>query len=368
MEQALSIGPHSSTWQVQEDLEAGLQGIMTVREVNVEREPPFTVIFTGRLLCDAETVLPILEQRFASSGCVPLIRRHGQDDMVVAVEHTARVGKQRIWLNLLLFGATFVTTTAAGAALVGADVWRNPAAILLGLPFSLTLLAILVTHELGHYFMGKWHGVHVTLPYFIPMPFSILGTFGAFIQMNGPIRNRRQLFDVGFAGPLAGFVVALPLFILGLLWSEVSRAPFGMMVVGLGDSLLTAILKGLLQPTLVGQTLQWHPVAIAAYFGILLTGVNLLPAGQLDGGHISYALFGRAARPVAVVTLAVLVLMGMLIWRGWFIWAGFIFLSGLRHPTPLDDVTPLDRARVLIGVGAFVLFALTLIPAPFPNS
>ena len=132
MEQAISIGQHSSTWQVQEDLEAGLQGIMAVREVNVEREPPFTVIFTGRLLCDAETALPILEQRFAAAGCVPLIRRHGQDDMVVAVEHTARVGKQRIWLNLLLFGATFVTTTAAGAALVGADVWRNPAAILVG--------------------------------------------------------------------------------------------------------------------------------------------------------------------------------------------------------------------------------------------
>ena len=256
MEQAIPIGHHSSTWQVQEDLEAGLQGIMAVREVNVEREPPFTVVFTGHLLCDAETALPILEQRFAEAGCVPLIRRHGQDDMIVAVEHTARVGKQRVWLNLILFGATFVTTTAAGAALVGADVWRNPAAIFLGLPFSLTLLAILVTHELGHYFMGKWHGVHVSLPYFIPMPFSILGTFGAFIQMNGPIRNRRQLFDVGFAGPLAGFVVALPLFILGLLWSEVTRPSFGMMVVGLGDSLLTALLMGLLQPTL-GRTVSY---------------------------------------------------------------------------------------------------------------
>jgi membrane-associated protease RseP (regulator of RpoE activity) len=363
MEQAIRIGQHSSTWQVQEDLEAGLQGIMAVREVNVEREPPFTVVFTGRLLCDAETALPILEQRFAAAGCVPLIRRHGQDDMVVAVEHTVTASKPYVWLKLLLLGATFVTTMAAGAWWAGVDVWRNPIEILTGLPFAVTLLIILGTHELGHYFMGRWHGVQVSLPYFIPMPISILGTFGAFIRMNGPIRNRRQLFDVGFAGPLAGFVVALPLFILGLLWSEVTRLPD----LGLGDSLLTALLKELLQPTLAGQTLQWNLVAIAAYFGILLTGVNLLPAGQLDGGHIAYSLFGRLARPIALVTVAVLVVMGRLVWTGWFVWAVFILLSGLRHPTPLDDVTPLDRGRVLIGVGAFLLFVLTLIPVPFSN-
>jgi membrane-associated protease RseP (regulator of RpoE activity) len=318
-------------------------------------------------LCDADTALPILEQRFAAVGCVPLIRRRGQDDVVVAVEHTVAANKQRLWLVLLLLGATFVTTTVAGASLAGADLLRAPLEIVTGLPFSLTLLVILGTHELGHYFMGRWHGIHVTLPYFIPMPFSALGTFGAFIQMRGPIRNRRQLFDVGFAGPVAGLVVALPLFILGLLWSEITRMPYGMMARELGDSLLTALLKGLLQPVTAGQTLQWHPVAIAAYFGILLTGVNLLPAGQLDGGHIAYALFGRAARAVAVVTLVILVLMGMLVWNGWYVWAGFVFLTGLRHPTPLDDVTPLDRGRLLVGVGAFVLFVLTLIPAPFPN-
>jgi membrane-associated protease RseP (regulator of RpoE activity) len=311
--------------------------------------------------------LPILEERFAASGCVPLIRRRGQEDLVVAVQHETATSKPRVWINLLLLAATFVTVTAAGAELAGWDVWRNPATIVEGLPFSLTLLLILATHELGHYFMGRWHRVQVSLPYFIPIPGSLLGTFGAFIQMRGPIRSRQQLFDVGFAGPLAGFAVALPLFILGLLWSEVTRVPFGMRYVGLGDSLLTALLKELLQPVGAGQALQWHPVAIAAYFGILLTGVNLLPAGQLDGGHIAYALFGRAARAVAVVTLVILVLMGMLVWNGWYVWAGFVFLTGLRHPTPLDDVTPLDRGRLLVGVGAFVLFVLTLIPAPFPN-
>lgn len=367
MEQALGIGQSGASWEVQQDLEAALEGILAVREVQVEREPPFTIAFSGRLLCDAQSALPILEERFAASGCVPLIRRRGQDDLVVAVEHAVSASRQRVWLNLLLLGATFVTVTAAGAELSGTEVWRNPTTILAGLPFSLTLLLILATHELGHYFMGKWHGVQVSLPYFIPIPGSLLGTFGAFIQMRGPIRNRQQLFDVGFAGPLAGFAVALPLFILGLLGSEVTRVPFGMAYAGLGDSLLTAWLKDLLQPVAAGQALQWHPVAIAAYFGILLTGVNLLPAGQLDGGHIAYALFGRAARPVAIATVLALVVLGMLVWPGWYLWAGLIFLSGLRHPTPLDDVTRLDRGRLLIGVGAFVLLALTLIPKPFPS-
>lgn len=367
MEQVSAITQNNATWQLQRDLEAGLLGIMAVREAQVEQGTPFAVIFTGRLLCDAETALPVLEERFAAFGFVPLIRRHGQDDMVIAVQHAITVAKPRVWLNLLLFGLTFVTTTAAGASLAGANVLRNPLDFFSGLPFSVTLLVILTSHELGHYFMGKWHRVQVSLPYFIPLPLSGLGTLGAFIQMRGPIRNRRQLFDVGFAGPLAGFVVALPLFILGLLVSDVARAPFGALIPELGDSTLTAFLKDLLQPTLAGQVLRWHPVAIAAYFGILLTGVNLLPAGQLDGGHIAYALFGRAARPIAVITLVVLLAMGYLLWSGWYIWALFIFLSGLRHPTPLDDVTPLDRDRILIGVGAFLLFVLTLIPAPFPE-
>lgn len=367
MEQTSAMAQDSAASPAEHELEAELAGIFAVREVYVEREAPSAIIFTGRLLCDAATALPLLEQRFAAHGCVPLIRRRGQEDVVIAVEHATQTSKQRLWLNALLLGATFVTMTAAGASLSGGDLLRDPGAILSGLPFSLTLLAILITHELGHYFMGRWHGVQVSLPYFIPVPFSLLGTFGAFIRMSGPIRNRHQLFDVGFAGPLAGLAVALPLFVLGLLWSEITRIPYGMAAPDLGDSLLTALLKGLLQPVHAGQALQWHPVAIAAYFGILLTGVNLLPAGQLDGGHIAYALFGRLARPIAIATLVVLVLMGWLFWQGWYVWAVFIFLTGLRQPAPLDDVTPLDLGRVLIGVAAFVVFALTLIPAPFPE-
>ena len=357
------IAPGGALDPVLQALEAGLEGILDVQEVQIEREPPFAIVFTGRLLCDAATALPILEQRFAASGCVPLIRKRGHEDVVVAVEHQTAQAKSRSWLSAVLFAATLVTTTAAGATLAGANLWRHPLEIVSGLPFSLTLLIILATHEMGHYTMGKWHGVQVSLPYFIPIPFSLLGTFGAFIRMSGPIRNRQQLFDVGFAGPLAGLVVAVPLFVLGLLWSDASSV----LLPPLGDSALTAFLKELLHPALPGRALTWHPVALAAYFGILLTGVNLLPAGQLDGGHIAYALFGKAARPVAIATLVGLVLMGWFLWPGWYVWAIFIFLTGLRHPTPLDDVTHLDRGRIAIGVGALVIFALTLIPAPFPT-
>lgn len=343
-------------------LRAELSDVLFVSEIQAEEGPQPTIAFTGRLLRDAESALSTLLHRFGPLGYTPLIRRRGQQDVVVAVEGVIAPSRSRPLVNLLLLLATIATTTFAGSMLAGADLLRHPLAIVRGLPYALTLLLILGTHELGHYLMGRWHGTQVTLPYFIPVPFG-LGTFGAFIQMRSPIRNRRALFDVGFAGPIAGFAVALPLFIVGLLLSSV--VPAYQSGIILGKSLLMKFLLDLIQPHGPGYVVALHPIAIAAYFGFLVTGFNLLPAGQLDGGHIAYAMLGPAARPLAILTFLVMILLGALFWMGWFFWAALIFVMGLRHPMPLNDVTPLDPARQLIGLGALLLFILTFVPAPF---
>jgi membrane-associated protease RseP (regulator of RpoE activity) len=358
MEQVLLLGQDNPTVRLQ----AELYDILAVSEVRSQGGPRSAITFSGRLLRDAESALATLMSRFHAHGYTPLIRRNGKQDVVVAVKGVFAPGRSRPWINLLLLVATIFTTTLAGALLQGVNLLRNPLDLVAGLPFALTLLLILGTHELGHYFMGRWHGVQVSLPYFIPVPLG-LGTFGAFIQMKSPVRNRQALFDVGFAGPIAGFVVALPLLVFGLLLSDV--VPASRTGMDLGSSLVVGFLSDLLRPHGPGSAVALHPVAVAAYFGILITGFNLLPAGQLDGGHVAYAVLGSAARPVAVLTLIAMVIMGAMLWSGWYIWALLVLFTGLRHAAPLNDVTPLDMPRRLIGLGAILLFVLTFIPKPF---
>ncbi|MFZ2360752.1 MAG: site-2 protease family protein [Anaerolineae bacterium] len=362
MDQALILAPNDVAASARFELLTDVRDVFAVDRLTTQNGKQPALLFYGRLLTDADTALDLLEPRFAARGFTPMLQRSGEDQLLIAVPGVAGQGRTRLWLHLLLVLATIGTTTLAGAMLAGVNLARDPAGILIGIPFSLTLMTILTAHELGHYFMGKWHRVQVSLPYFIPVPFS-LGTFGAFIQMRSPIRNRRELFDVGFAGPMVGFVVALALLIFGLALSDALRA-FRTFGPPLGDSLLTSLLTNLLRPQETATILSRNPIALAAYFGILLTGINLLPAGQLDGGHIAYALFGRSARPLAVATVVVLFVLGVLYWQGWFLWAGLIFLTGLRHATPLNDVTPIDRDRWLIAVGVLVIFVLTFIPQP----
>jgi membrane-associated protease RseP (regulator of RpoE activity) len=340
-------------------LQAALHDVMAVEEVRYQAGKEPAIFFKGRLLCDAEVALDRLLGRFELLGYTPLIRRQGDQDLVIAYAEVFGPTKSRLWVPVVLFLATVATTTLVGAGIAGANLLRNPLSILQGVPFAATLLLILGIHELGHYAMGRWHGVQVSLPYFIPVPLG-LGTFGAFIQMKSPMRDRTSLFDIGLAGPVAGFMVALPLLVVGLMLSEV-RVGTGTM----GRSLLTHMLINLLQPHGPGFAVQLHPVAIAAYFGILLTGFNLLPAGQLDGGHIAYAALGRAARPLALFTLVTMVLLGIFMWQGWLLWAAFVFFTGLRHPSPLNDITPIDAPRRALALAAVLLLAVTFIPVPF---
>ena len=291
-----------------------------------------------------------------------MLRKHHEQDVVLATPGIVRAGTYNPAINVVLFLATVLTTLFTGAMLAGANPLRNPAGLLTGAPFAFTLLGILGVHELGHYFVGRRHGVAVTLPYFIPVPFG-LGTFGAFIQMKSPVTNKKALFDVGIAGPLAGFLVAVPLLVAGLLLSPIVRMPGG--THALGSSLLVEWITTLVRPHPAGYAVFLNPVAFAAWFGLLVTGINLLPIGQLDGGHIAYALFGGRARYLGWVVVVALVVMGLTFWQGWLTWAFLAFLFGVRHPAPLDEITELNAARRLLGLLTLGLLFLLITPAPF---
>lgn len=319
-----------------------------------------TWMFTGRLLQDPDRTFDTLQNRFSRLGYVPLLRQRGEEDVIFAVPAPRESRNSRWIINLLLFLATVATTLMAGASIAGRPVTR-PLDILSGVPFAVTLLAILGTHELAHYFVARWHGLRVTLPYFIPVPFSLLGTFGAFIQMRSPVPNKKALFDVGLAGPLAGLLVALPLTILGLVLSPPPHPG----VPTLGGSLLFDLLKRIfVGPIPAGYAIRLHPMAVAGWFGLLVTAINLVPAGQLDGGHIGYAVFGQHYPTVARLAFLALIGLGFISWN-WFMWAFLIFMTGLDHPPTLNTISPLDPFRRVLGIGAFVLGLLIFSPVPF---
>jgi len=241
---------------------------------------------------------------------------------------------------------------------------KNPAEILKGIPFSFTLMGILLAHELGHYLIARKHGLDVTLPYFIPAP-SIIGTFGAFIKMRSPVRDRRMLLDVGAAGPLVGVAVSIPFLILGFRLSEVKLIE-GQVGMSLGSSLLLSLLSWLVVgPIPNGYDIVIHPVGFAGWIGLLVTSLNLLPIGQLDGGHVAYALLGERQNKISRYVFLAILALGIFGWQGWLLWSLLLFIMGFRHPPPLDWRVPLDRKRKIIGWLTVAVFVLTFIPVPF---
>lgn len=268
-------------------------------------------------------------------------------------------------VNVLLFAATLVTTTIAGA--LNADVplhelgsrWSE------GLAFSVTLMSILLAHEMGHYLFARAYGVQATLPFFLPGPPLLIGTFGAFIRLRSMPRDRRALFDIGAAGPWAGFVIALPASWYGLTLSEVHRLPPIGSGTWFGDSILFKLLvHGTVGSIPQGYDIFLHPIALAGWFGLFVTSLNLLPIGQLDGGHVVYSLFGARHRVIARAFLFALLGLGFLGWSGWFLWAVLVTVAGIDHPPTPDRVTQLDPARRGAGYATLALFVLTLVPVP----
>ena len=273
-----------------------------------------------------------------------------------------------LW-NFLLFVVTLVTTTAAGAANDGIPLSEFPSHWRVGLPFSLTLMTILLAHEMGHYLVARRHGVRVTLPYFLPGPPFLTGTFGAFIRMKSPPPTRRVLFDIGAAGPWAGFCVAVPAVLYGLSRSEIRPIPPTFEGLEFGDSLLFKMLARLMFGRIPhGFDIMLDPIALAGWFGLFVTVLNLLPVGQLDGGHVIYAMFGRRHRWIARAFLVITVAIGFLGWLGWFLWAALMLFVGVDHPRTIDHEVELDGFRRFAGWMTLAVFVLTFIPVPIAPS
>jgi membrane-associated protease RseP (regulator of RpoE activity) len=380
---------------------------MAVESIRTPEAPaPESLEVRGRLLRPSADVFSRWLAEFNNKGFTPFLRH---DDSTGATSGVQNVVLQVLtgvvprtqsnpWINLALFVVTVLSTLFVGV-LYGVDVpldpnagflelmWQiltTPSLLVRGLPFAITLLGILSAHEFGHYFAARYHKVAVTLPYFLPMPLGF-GTLGAFIRLKEPVPDRRKLFDIGVAGPLAGLVLAVPLLFYGLSTSEVMVPQFSAGAMLEGNSFLYYYAKlwtfGQALPNpLTGMDVMMNDVTFAAWIGLLVTALNLLPLGQLDGGHTVFALFGKRARIINWVTLGGLLILGIaglaevqaripglenVGYSGWFMWLVLInFLGGPFHPPALDDVTELDPRRRWIGYAVIAIFVLIFTPVP----
>lgn len=334
------------------------------------------VTFGGQLVVDSAIAYDLLDAECATRDLIPLLRREKGVDYIHIFTGRAAPAP-RAWVpNLVLFVLTLLSVLYVGTQMaineiaaenlaLGIQLARNlPAELWRGLPYALGILLILGAHELGHYFAARRHRLAVTLPYFIPFPLGLFGTFGAFIQLREPIKSRRMLIDVGAAGPLAGLVFAVPILFIGLATSQTGPITSGLVE---GNSLFYALAKFLVFG-------EWLPnaerdvfvnqLAWAGWTGLFVTGLNLIPVGQLDGGHVLYSLLGKHARLVfypAIIGLALLTVAT----RGALIFILILLLLfGRTYAVPLDDITPLDARRRLVGIVTLMIFVLVFVPVP----
>jgi len=362
----------------------------------------YIVRYRGKLYGDSSEAYDKLSENLKQVDVTPLFRLEEEQHTIVLMKGVVKPRPSNKWINGLLFALTLLSVLFAGIFsnyqgpfttdlnLVWPHFWE---AFKLGMAFMVSLLAILLAHEFGHYLAARYHKTVVTLPYFIPFPLSPFGTMGAFIQLKEPPKNKRILLDIGIAGPLAGLVVAIPVLFIGLSLSTVDRLPLLMnQPFSLeGNSILYLLSKfivfgewlpspggyGGLNPLIYwvryfftglplpvgGVDVLLHPVAWAGWAGLLVTALNLIPAGQLDGGHIIYSLFGKKSRIILPFVLIALVALGT-VWSGWWIWAVLIFLLGRVHAEPLDQITTLDPNRKVLAVFGLIVFVLVFTPVP----
>jgi hypothetical protein len=399
-----------SAQQTAQELEAAAADLFAVHDVTLGVPgQPETIRLRGHLRSPSDKAFPKIAARFRALGYAAMLRHDPEHDFQVLLAmpgtETGEI-KPRLWVNALLYVLTILSTLFVGTLLFSGGYWPDqppPDADLVwylsrlwvGWPFALSLMTILTGHELGHYFAGRYYKIPVSLPFFIPLPVPPLGTLGAFIVMKGRSVNRRQMLTVGAAGPLVGFVLAVPILILGLSLSFVqpmTSPPPGQGFIMEGNSLLYLLIKfavfGQVLPgsgsvpgfpaalgeavaALVGTfpvdsgfDVLIHPVAMAGWAGLLVTALNLLPVGQLDGGHVLYSLFGQRAKILTWPVILILLVLGIVFWPGWLLWAFLIFFFGQSHPDPLDDVTRLDTPRKLVAVVVLLIFVLTFTLLP----
>ena len=362
----------------------------------------FLVRYRGKLYGSSIKAYDDLAASLRTYQVTPLFREENGKDTILLKEGTIEPQASNPLINLVLFLLTLFSMIFAGTLFtysgpVPEDLLGFLGTILthlrVGIPFAISLLAILMAHEFGHYLAGRYHKTHVTLPYFIPFPLSPFGTMGAFIRLKEPPRNKRILLDIGIAGPLAGFVVAVPVLLYGLSISTVEPILLepGQGIQIEGNSILYLLSQYIVfgqflpipssyeglnpfiywvryfftgQPTPIGGfDVMINPIAWAGWAGLLVTALNLIPAGQLDGGHISYSLFGNRTKYFLPFILVALVLLGF-VWSGWWLWAFMILLLGRVHAQPLDSITQLDPKRKVLAWAGLILFLLVFTPVP----
>jgi len=357
----------------------------------------FVLRYRGELLNeDSAELYDQLADSVSAYNLTPLFRIEEGRRVIYLAPKQPEPPHEKISTNIILFVLTVFSVMLAGAQPEGPIPADTAGQLLLlaksiftGWPFALSLLGILVAHELGHYFMSRYHKTPATLPYFIPFPLSPLGTMGAAILMRGIPKNKRILFDIGVAGPIAGLVIAIPVLFFGLSLSELGTITPSPNSFIEGNSLLYLFAKyaifgqflpapvepqGILywlqyfftgQPIPIGGLDVFiHPVAFAGWAGILVTALNLIPAGTLDGGHVIYALFGEKARKGFPFIIGLMAVLGVF-WNGWWLWAALLFWLGRVNAQPLDQITNLDPSRRMVAYAMIIVFLLVFTPVPF---
>ena len=415
------------TFPAPETLNGIVARVFRIEDVTLgDPQRDFIVRYRGHLLLeDSAAAYDQLDRSLKPLNITPLFRVENERQMVILVSSAVKPKPGRVSVNIALFILTLMSVMFAGVmySYQGplpedplAQIWTLILNLWQGWPFAVSLLSILLAHEFGHYFAGRHHKTDVSLPYFIPFPASLLGTMGAFINMKERPRNKRILLDIGVAGPLAGLIVAIPVLIIGINLSKPdtllnTRYPVHSgqtaicpepVIVGdsytcdndnlmEGNSVLYLGLKYLIKGEMLpapaemngsgvlywlrffftgqpipigGRDIMLDPVAMAGWAGILVTFLNLIPAGQLDGGHVLYALFGRESKKLLLFILIPMLGLG-LIWNGWWLWAGLIYFLGRSQAEPLDQITQLDKGRKVLAGFMLFIFLLVLTPVPF---
>lgn len=379
--------------------------ILNIEEITwSDPDRDFLVRYRGRLRLDSQAAYDQISSLLRPFRLTPLFRNERGQHAVILMRGVVEPRPSNPVVNLALFLLTLLSVILAGAIYeyqgpapdsAGQLIFALIGSLGRGIPFAASILAILLAHEFGHYLAGRYHKTAVTLPYFLPFPFSPFGTLGAFIQLKEPPKNKRVLLDIGIAGPLAGLVVAIPVLLLGLSLSRIDTIPFtlprGQGLTLEGNSILYLLAKYAVfgewlpaprsfagasplvywiryfftgTPTpLGGRDVIIHSVAWAGWAGLLVTALNLIPAGQLDGGHLIYTLLGRRARGLLPIVLGVLFLLGFA-WSGWWLWAALIFFLGRVYAEPLDQITPLDPRRRAVALLGLAVFLLVFTPVP----
>ena len=376
-------------------LRTDIADIFSVASVETPRQASQgTILFVGHLLMqDSEAAYDIIAERWLRHDYTPLLRPYQGQIALIAQPGVVTPKASNPWINLGLALVTIVSVQFSGAMYACQCVPQTLADWLTGLPMMLTMMVILLAHEFGHYFAARSHRVAVTLPYFLPLPIvSPVGTLGAFIQLRSPVKTKKQLFDIGIAGPLGGLIFAIPLTFWGVISSPVQGLTREAGSVLEGNSIFYLAVKYLTHGQLLpnfdqyvdlpfwqqfllvlagiipgggGTDILINSVAFAAWFGLFVTAMNLLPVGQLDGGHVIYCLLGDKARWLGIGLVGLMVLAGIFWWSGWLLWALLVFfIIGPGHPPPLNDLVPLDSTRKILGYVMIFIFIVLFMPNP----